>query len=110
MKHCVIALFLACSMVAKGQQFDILSVPPDTISTRLNLASEHMRKAAFDRNTSMWWALFGGAFTALAMDRSHKAYQPNVAFGLGAVTCAGFFSFQLAGAVHDRKAARALHL
>ena len=109
MKHTVIVLFLALSFAAKGQQMGIMAVSADTLALRMNIASDHMRKAAFDRNTSMWWALFGGAFTALAMDRSQKAYQPDLAFGIGAATCAGFFSFQLAGAVQDRKAARALH-
>ena len=110
MKTTALVLFLAMSVAAKGQQMGIMSVPADTVVVRMNIASEHMRKAAWSRNSSMWWALFGGAFTALAMDRSHKAYQPDLAFGLGAVTCAGFFSFQLAGACQDRKAARALHV
>jgi dipeptide/tripeptide permease len=110
MKHTALVLFLVLSFAAKGQQMGIMAVPDDTLATRMNIAGEHMRKAAFDRNTSLWWALFGGAFTALAMDRSQKAYQPNLAFGIGAVTCVGFFSFQLAGAVQDRKAARALHV
>lgn len=108
MKHTALVLFLALSFAAKGQQPGIMSVRLDTVP-EMKIASDHLRKAAFDRNTSLWWALFGGTFTALAMDRSAKVYQPGLAVGIGAITCAGFFSFQLAGSEQDRKAARALH-
>lgn len=110
MKTVFLSVLLLSSISAKGQQLDLMSVPPDSLGDRLVVASYHMDKAAQCRNTSLWWALIGGCFTTLAMDKSHKVQDPKAAFGLGAATVAGFFSFQLSGAIHDRKAARALHL
>lgn len=107
MKHAVALTFALAVSGCFAQDF--LSVPPDTVVARMNLASAHMEKAAWNRNTSMWFALFGGIFTGLAMDKGAKAYQPDLAFGLGAVTAAGFLTFQLNGSRHDKKAAKALH-
>lgn len=88
---------------------DLMSVPMDSITHRLNIASVEMRKAAWSRNTSIWWAVGGSLFTAMAMDKSAKAYDANLALGLGAFTAAGFVTFQLKGAKHDKRASRYLH-
>jgi hypothetical protein len=99
----------ASLLVASCFAQDLMSVPGDSVTVRLNLASTELKKAAWNRNTSIWFAAIGGIFTGLAMDKSAKAYQPDLAFGLGAVTAACFFTFQLNGARHDKRAAIALH-
>lgn len=108
MKLSVLAVSAFLAIAAKGQGPRLITVPADTLTVRMQLASMQLGKAAFCRNTSLWWGLFGSAFTALAMDRSVKVYDERLAIGLGTVTAAGFFSFQLAGAIHDRRASKAL--
>lgn len=68
-----------------------------------------MRKAAWSRNTSAWWLIGGGLFTVLASDKSANVYDPNLAYGLGAITAAGFLTFTIKGSNHDRRASLALH-
>lgn len=109
MKTTAFVLCLVLAFAAKGQQVGIMSVPADTIAARVSVASVQMSKAAWSRNTSMWVAVFGGIFTGLAMDRSAKVYDGTLAFGLGAVTAAGFVTLQLKGSRHDKRAAKALH-
>lgn len=84
-------------------------IPPmDPVNLRLHLAAEEMGKAAWSRNTSAWWLLCGGLFTVIASDKSASAYDPNLTYGLGAITAAGFVTFTIKGSRHDRRAAAAL--
>lgn len=107
MKHAIAFALVLTFGGSFGQ--GIMEVPSDSLTARINLASTEMKKAAWNRNTSIWFAIVGSAFTGLAMDKSAKAYQPDLAFGLGAVTAACFVTFQLNGARHDKRAAIALH-
>lgn len=86
-----------------------MEVPDTTLGMRIDLAGVQMGKAAWCRNTSIWWGLFGAAFTGLAMDKSAAVYDERLAMGLGALSAMGFAGFQLSGAIHDRRAARLLH-
>lgn len=81
----------------------------EPVNLRLNMAAEQMGKAAWSRNTSGWVLLFGGLFTAIASDKSVKVYEPNLVYGLGAITATGFVTLTIKGSKHDRKAAVLLH-
>lgn len=104
----ILALWVTIANNVAAQTPDILSVPPPEHTQSLSLASSEMRKAAWSRNTSLWWGLFGTALTIAASDRSVKAYDHNLAVGFGLMTVGGFFVFQMKSAGHDKRAAKAL--
>lgn len=90
-------------------QDELPVAPVEAIDLRLDMASEQMRKAAWSRETSIYWALGTGLFTMLAADQSAPAYDHNLAVGLGSLCIGGFAVLQIKGARHDRKASRYLH-
>lgn len=109
MRHIVFPL-----LFMTGSAFAQVAAPADSldvraIESRLNSASVEMRKAAWSRNTSVVGAAVGAIFTAMACDKGAKVYNERAAIGLGALTGAWFFTFQLKGAHHDRAASKYLH-
>lgn len=99
----VVAALLAASFCsAQG----LPSAPSGAVDLHLDMAAEHMRKDAWCRETSIYWALGAGSLTAFAADRSVPKYDQKLALGLGLITAAGFATFQIVGARHGRKASR----
>lgn len=89
---------------AFGQDLPAVPVEQDPVDLRLELASGQLRKAACSREASLYVGLLGAAGT-LIMVRT----DPTLATWIGGVTVAGFYTLQLKGAGHDRKAGNALH-
>ncbi|MCB0771190.1 MAG: hypothetical protein KDC00_12400 [Flavobacteriales bacterium] len=107
MKRLLLLTAVVSTIGAFGQ--DVLPASPDeVIDLRLDRAGEQMGKAAWSRETSIYWALGGGLFAMLAADQSAKAYDHGLAVGLGAITIGGFAFLQIKGAKHDRRAAQLL--
>lgn len=108
MKHALVVVLLTFCGAAFGQVNTLPPAPCDSINLRLELAGEQMRKAAWNRNTSIVVGVVGGFFTVLTADRSKPGYDQEEAIAVAAATGFGFGLFQWLGADHDRKAARHL--
>ena len=104
MRH-TFTLSLAMLITSASFTQDLPAIPPDSINLRLDRAAHHHDRSALFRDISLYIGLFGGAMTAIAI---HDDTNRNAGMIAGALTIGGFYSFQLVGNGHERKAARAL--
>lgn len=107
MKALLLTGFVALSLGVSGQ--GIPAAPTaEAINLRLEKASVEMRKAAWSRNTSIYWLVAGSAMT-LASHVSNGESGDVVPLAMGGLTFAGFAVFQIKGSGHDRRASVSLH-
>ena len=106
MKTVSTLLFVALSMGAFGQQLPAVPAEVDPVNLRLEMAGAQFVKAGKSRETAVWFAVIGGAFTYLA---SRDAQRPEGAAVIGGITLAGTFAYTLKGAHHDKRGGRLLH-
>ena len=108
MKLLILATSVFLALAAKGQDFNLLNVPPD--NQRMQTASLQLGNAAYYQKASVVWAAAGALATFLVYEKDGGWERNRMSRGAGFITAAGFLGLQFTAGVHNQRASAALHV
>ena len=110
MKHALAVFVVLIPALLSAQTPTELPAVPQTPQQSIGLAGDELVKAGKNRNTSMWFLVFGAAFVAAnESQRDGNNYEESISWSIAGIGAVGFVTFQLVASDHEKKAGRLLH-